>query len=155
MDDTGRFKQAHVAQWLETSRHYLFSDGEPPLERATPSSVESSQRATGPNRQDETDPLESDADPAGSALLWLWLAPRRARAHFGGSGIRSCCSANFFDGLMPCVAPGKDTGLFARDELFRKATHAFALYRNWLAAPAPSASPAGIYIPAYFGWNRT
>ncbi len=64
-------------------------------------------------------------------------------------------AAHFVGGLVQGVVPGKDTGLFARDELFKKAVLAIALYRAGMAASIQGAKPVFIYIPAYFGWNQT
>lgn len=243
MGDTSKFNQAHLAQWLETSRHYLFSDsdGKSPVKVAASQGDAASQPVIGQRNQPGADPVERDADPAEEALLQLqldthgarvrfisrlrgkllrrvkrsarwnvnplqelehvffshvsfiarnpdvarrmlaWLLPRgdvriqrRVQAvvdcyasrlarriehakgqYFIRADISPYFAANFFVSLIQGVALGKEAGLSARDEIFRKATHAFALYRDWLAAPVPSVMPPSIYIPAYFGWNRT
>lgn len=80
--DTGKFEQVHLAQWLETSRHYLFSGRECSVGLAASSGAAPTQPATGQSRQDEADPLESDPDPAEKALLQLRLDTHGARVRF-------------------------------------------------------------------------
>jgi TetR/AcrR family transcriptional regulator len=241
-DDTGKFEQVHLAQWLETSRHYLFPEKARAAGLATSSGATPSQPAAGQGRQNETDPLESDPDPAEKALLQLRLDTHGARVRFisrirgnmlrrvkrtaqwnsnplqelehvffshvsfiarnpdvarhmldwlilcGDVRIqrrvqavvdcyvsrlaqrieRARCqdfiradisphfAANFFVSLIQGLALGKEAGLTARNEIFRKAAHTFALYRDWMApSTAEGTKPAYIYIPAYFGWSRT
>jgi TetR/AcrR family transcriptional regulator len=242
MSDTSKFNQAHLAQWLEASRHYLFSDsnGESPMEVATSPCDAASQPAIWQRKQPGADPVEHDADPAEDALLQLrldthgarvrfisrlrgkllrrvkrstqwnvnplqelehvffshvsfiarnpdvarrmlaWLLPRgdvriRRRVQavvdcyashlarrieyarqqgFIRAGISPYFAANFFVSLIQGLVLGKEAGLFARDEIFRKTAHAFAVYRNGLAAPAPGVMLPNIFS-ARFGWNRT
>ena len=64
MGDTSKLKQAYLAQWLETSRHYLFSEDEKQVGLAMSSGVASNQPVVGQRKQDGADPVERDADPA-------------------------------------------------------------------------------------------
>ncbi|MCD6704876.1 MAG: hypothetical protein LT080_00280 [Thiobacillus sp.] len=240
MGDTSKLKQAYLAQWLETSRHYLFSEDEKQVGLAMSSGVASSQPVVGQRKQDGADPVERDADPAEKALLQLRLDTHGARVRFISrvrgkllrrvkrtaqwnsnplqelehvffshvsfiarnpdvarrmldwlllrgdiriqrrvQGVVDCYAsrlariierarrqdfiradisphfaANFFVSLIQGLVLGKDAGLSARDEIFRKAAHAFALYRDWMAAPAQGTKPVCL-CTAHFGWNRT
>lgn len=239
MGDTSKFNQVHLAQWLETSRLYLFSEVEKPAESAMSSAAAPNQPVIGQRKQVGANPVERDDDPAEKALLQLRLDTHGARVRFisrvRGKLLRrikrtvqwnanplqelehvffshvafiarnpdiarrmldwlswrddarvqrrvqevvdcyasrlaqkiECArhqgfirtdispnfAANFFVSLIQGLALGKDTGLSARDEIFRKAAHAFALYRDWMAAPEQEAKPVCLY-PASFAWNR-
>lgn len=240
MGETGRFDPAHLAQWLETTRHYLFSDRESPVELATSPGTASNRPAIGQRKQRDANTVECGADPAEKALLqlrldthgarvrfisrvrgkllrrvkptaqrnsnplqelgrvffshvsfiarnpdvakrmlgWLLLssdvriqrrvqmvidcyASRLARiierARYQGfirADISPHFAALFFVSLIQGLALGIGKGQSARNAIFRKAAHAFALYRDCIASPAKRTMPVCIYIPAYLGWSR-
>ncbi len=237
--DTSTFDSVHLAQWLETTRHYLFSDRESMA--ATPPGAASNRPAIGQGKQHDANAVELDTDPAEKALLQLRLDTYGARVRFisrvrgkllrrvkltaqwnlnplqelervffsqisfiarnpdvakrmlswlllsGDIRIRrrvqmvvDCyasrlariielarhqgfirtdisppSAASFFVSLIQGLMLGMNTGLSARDEIFRKAAHAFVLYRDWIVLPAKRTQPVCIYSPGYFGWNRT
>lgn len=243
--DTSKFDPAHLGQWLETTRHYLFSDRESTAEVATSPSAASNRPAIGPGKQRDANTVELDtdlaADPAEKALLQLRLDTHAARIRFISrvrgkllrrvkltaqwnlnplqelervffsqvsfiarnphvakrmlgwlllsgdiriqrrvqmvvdcyasrlariielarhqgfirTDISPPSAAIFFVNLIQGLTLGINTGLSARDEIFRKAAHAFVLYRDWIALPEKRTQPACIYSAAYFGWNRT
>lgn len=240
MGDTSKFEPAHLAQWLETSRHYLFYDKESPEALAASHGATFGQSATGQRKQDDGGPLKHDSDPAEKALLqlrldthgarirfisrvrgkllrrvkrttqwsinplwklervffshvafiarnpdvarrmlgWLLLRDdvriqrrvqavvdcyvsrlariieRARRRDFIRTDISPYFAANYFVSLIQGLVLGKDLGLSARDEIFRKAALAFALYRDWIASPPIKAEPVCIVASANFGGNR-
>jgi len=156
--DTGGFNQAHLTQWLETSRHYLFSERERPVGLVTSSGATPSQPATGQSKQDETDSLESDPDPAEKALLQLRLDTHGARVRFisrirGNMLRRVKRTAQWNSNPLQELEHAffSHVSFIARNELFRKAAHTFALYRGWMATLTQGTKPVCIHIPAYFG----
>jgi TetR/AcrR family transcriptional regulator len=239
--DTSNFDPAHLAQWLETTRHYLFSDGERTVEAATSPSAVSNRPPKGLGKQRDANTVERDADPAEKALLALRLDTHGARVRFisrvRGKLLRRVkptaqwnsnplqelarvffshvsfiarnpdvatrllgwlllsgdvriqrrvqklidCYASrlariieraryqgfirvdvsphfaalFFVSLIQGLALGIGKGKSARNAIFKRAAHAFALYRDWIASPAKRTMPVCIYIPAYLGWSRT
>ena len=80
--ETRKFEQAHLAQWLETSRHYLFPDGKSLVELATSPGVASSQPAIGQRKQNDANTVAFDADPAEKALPQLRLDSHGAQDRF-------------------------------------------------------------------------
>jgi len=80
--DASTFEHAHLEQWLEISRHYLFPDGKSLVESAASLGVASSQPAIGQYKQREANTVAFDGDPAEKALPQLQLGSHGAQDRF-------------------------------------------------------------------------
>jgi TetR/AcrR family transcriptional regulator len=80
--NTTKFEQAHLSQWLETSRQYLFPDGKTPVALATTPGVASSQSETGQRKLKDANTATFDADPAENASPQLHLDSHGAQDRF-------------------------------------------------------------------------
>jgi hypothetical protein len=80
--NASKFEQAHLAQWLATTCHYLFSDRDCPVESAMSPGIASNRPAIGQHKQRDANTVAFDADPAEKALPQLQMDSHGAQDRF-------------------------------------------------------------------------